>query len=145
MLVMLMDLLLVQLSQLAQTTTVTLTRTSQQVLISLAILILHLRLPQLPCIIIHTHTLIRLHLLNYHAHPPIRILHLIVLTIRILQPRQTCTTHIHTRMSRTIIRTRILCRLSSLMYILIYIFRMTLYLRTGLGQCQRVIVALEGQ
>ena len=148
-----MDLLPVQLNQLAQTTTVTLTRTSQQLLITMVILILHLRLPKHPCIIIHTRTLIRLRLLIYHVHPPIRILYRIrqpiVLTIYMLQPRQTCTTHIHTCMSRTIIRirtrTRIPRRLRSLMYILIHICRMTIRLRTGLGQCQRVIAALEGQ
>ena len=148
-----MDLLPVQLNQLAQTTTVTLTRTSQQLLITMVILILHLRLSKHPCIIIHTHTLIRLRLLIYHVHPPIRILYRIrqpiVLTIHMLQPRQTCTTHIHTCMSRTIIRTRtrtrIPRRLLSLMYILIHICRMTIRLRTGLGQCQRVIAALEGQ
>ena len=145
MLAMLMDLLPVQLSQLVQRTTVTLTRTSQQMLIPMAILILHLRLPQRPCMIIHTHTLIHLHLLIYHAHPPIRIRQPIVLTIHMLQARQTCNTHIQIRMSRTIIRTRILRRLSSLMCILIHIFRMTIRLRTGLGQCPRVIVALEGQ
>ena len=149
MLVILMDLLPVQLSQLAQTTTVTLTRTSQQMLIPIPILILHLRLPQRPCIIIHTHTLIHFRLLIYHTHPPIRILdpirQPIVLIIHILQPRQTCTTHIRTRMSRTLIRTRILRRLSSLMYILIHICRMAICLRTGLGQCQQAIVALEGQ
>jgi hypothetical protein len=127
MLVMLMDLLLpVQFSQLAQTTTiVTPTRTSQQVLILMAIHILHHHLPQRrPCIIIRTHTLIRLRLLIYQSHPPIRILHQpIVLTIHMLQPIQkTCTTHI-----------------------LIHICRMTIRLRTGLGQCQRVIVALEDQ
>jgi len=120
----------------------------QQVLILMAILIHHLRLPQRLCIIIHTHTLIRLRLLNYHSHPPIRILHpnrqSIVLTIHMLQPS---TTHIHTRMSRTNVRTRtpIPRRLSSLMYILIHIYRVTIRLRTSLGRCQRVIVALEGQ
>jgi hypothetical protein len=145
-----MDLLPVQISQLAQTTIVTLTRTSQQLLIPMVILILHLRLPQHPRIIIHTHTLIRLRLLIYHVHPPIRILYRIrqpiVLTIHMLQPRQT---HIHTCMSRTIIRTRIRIprRLWSLMciLILIHICRMIIRLRTGLGQCQRVIAALEGQ
>ena len=110
-----MDLLPVQLSQLIQTTTVTLTLTSQQLLIHMAILILRLRLPQRPCIIIHTHTLIRPRLLIYHPLPPIRILHRIrqpiVLTIHMLQPRQTCTTQIHTCMSRTTIRTRIRTRI----------------------------------
>ena len=158
-----MDLLPVQLlpvqsSQLIQTTTVTLTltRMSQQLLIPMAILILHLRLPQRPqrpCIIIHTHTLIRHRLLTYHAHPPIRIRILhpirqpIVLTIHVLQPRQTRTTRIHISMNRTIIRThtRIPRHLQSLMYILIHIHRMTIRLRTDLSQCQRAIVAPEGQ
>ena len=148
-----MDLLPVQLSQLIQTTTTTLTHTSQQLLIPMAILILHLRLLHRPCRIIHTHTLIRPRPSTYHAHPPIPIPILnpihrpIVLTIRILQVRQTCTTHIHTSMSRTIIRihTRIPRRLRSLMYILIHICRMTIRLRTSLSQCQRVIVAPEGR
>lgn len=77
-----MDLLPVQLNHPAQTTTVTLTRTSQQLLIPMTIL--HLRLPQ----IIHTHTLIRLRLLIY----PIRILPIrqpfvLTMTIHMLQPR----------------------------------------------------------
>ena len=147
-----MDLLPVQF-QLTQTTTVALTRTSQQLLIHMAILILHLRLPQRPCITIHTHTLIRPRLIIYHAPPPIRILHPIlqpiVLTIHMLQPRQTSTNHIHTCMSRTTIRTRtrtrIPHRLWSLMYILIHICQMNIHLRTDLGQCQRVIAAPEGQ
>lgn len=145
-----MDLLPVRLSQRIQTTTITLTRTSQQLLIPMAILILHLHLLQRLRLIIHTHTLIRLHLLTYHAHPHIRILHPIrqpiVLTILILiqQPRQTCTTHMHTSMSRIIrIRTRI--PQQSLMYILFHICRMTILLRTCLSQCQRAIVVPEGQ
>jgi hypothetical protein len=145
-----MDLPPVQSSQLIQTNTVTLTRTSQQSLIHIAnlILILPPRHLQRPCITIHTHTLIRPRLLTYRTHPPIliRTLHPIhqpiVLTIHILQPRQTRTTHIHTR---TIIRTRIPRRLRSLMCILIHVYRMTIRLRTGLSQCQRAIVAPEGQ
>lgn len=140
-----MDPLPVQSSQLAQTTTVILTRTSQQLLIPMAILTLHLRLPQRPCIITHTHTLIRLRLLIYHTHPPIHILHPIrqpIVLTHILQLRQNCT--MHTRMSRTIIRTRILRRLWSLMYILIHICWMTIRLRIGLSQCRRVIAALGG-
>ena len=150
--VILMDLLP---AQLAQTTTVTVirTRTSQQLLKPMTILILHLRLPQRPCIIIHTRTLILIlpRLLIYHAHPPIRIRHpirrTIVSTIHMLQPKQTCITHIHTCMSHIIIltRTRIPRRLRSLIYILIHICRMTIRLRTGLCQCQRVAAALEGQ
>ena len=148
-----MDLLPVQLNQLIQMTIFTLIRTSQQLLIRMAILILHLHRLQRPCIIIHTHTLIRPRLLTYQPHPPIRIRILhpirqpIVLTIHILQPRQTCTTHIRTSMKRTIIRirTRIPRHLRSLMYILIHIYRMTIRLRNGLSQCQRVIVAPEGQ
>jgi hypothetical protein len=143
-----MDLLPVQLSQRIQPTTVTLTSRSQQLLISMAILIFHLRLLQALCIIIHIHTLIRPRLLTYLAHPPIHILHPIrqpiVLTIHIYQPRQSCTTHIRTSMSRIIcIRTRIPQR--SLMYILIHHCRMTILLRTCLSQCQRAIVAPEGQ
>ena len=142
----------IRLSQRIQTTTITLTRTSQQLLIPMAILIHHLRLRQR----LHTHTLIRPLLLTYHAHPHIRILHPIrqpiVLTIHIHQPRQTCTTHIHTSMSRIIrIRTRIRTRIHtripqrSLMFILTHICRMTILRRTCLSQCQRAIVDPEGQ
>ena len=141
-----MDLLPVQLCQLIQTTTVTLTRTSHQSLIPMVILILNLHLLQRPCIIIHIHTLIRPRLLTYHTQPPIRILHPIRQPIvLILQTRQTCTTLILTRMSRIIhTRTRILRR-RSLMYILIHIYRMTFRLRTSPSQCQRAIVVPEDQ
>lgn len=146
MVIMLMDLLPIQLVQLAQTTTATPTRMSQQLLIPMAILILHLHLLQRPYTLIHTRTLIRLGLLIYHTHPHIRILYpirqLIVLTIHMIQPRQIRTTHIHTHMSRNLIH--ILRRLLSLMRIPIHICPIYIRLRTGLGQRQQV-VCLEGQ
>jgi hypothetical protein len=109
MLVMLMDLF----PMLAQTTTATLIHMTQQMLIPMVILILHLRLPQRPYTLIPTHTLIHLRLLIYHSHPHIRIhiLHPIrqpiVLSIHMIQPRRTRTTHIHTRMSRSLIHKHI--------------------------------------
>ena len=144
MLVMFMDLFPVQ-TQLTQTTAATLIRMSQQVLIPMFILILHLRLPQRPYTIIHIHTLILRRLLIYHTHPHIHI----------LQRRHIRTTHIHThmirslihiqtRMSRGLIRIHIRRPLSSLMHILIHIYPMTIHPRINLGPCRRA-TTLEGQ
>jgi hypothetical protein len=64
----------------------------------------------------------------------------IVLTIHMIQPRQTRTTHIHTRMSRNLIHIHILRHLSSLthIHIHIHIHLIHIRLRTDLGQYQRV-------